>query len=49
MTRAGAPDWAAARTGWTPSGRSCMPPGLEVVLSSDDHNYERFAPQDPQG
>jgi len=23
--------------------------GVEVVLSSDDHNYERFAPQDPQG
>lgn len=23
--------------------------GVEVVISSDDHNYERFAPQDPQG
>ena len=23
--------------------------GAEVVLSGDDHDYERFAPQDPQG
>lgn len=23
--------------------------GADIVLSGDDHNYERFAPQDPQG
>jgi hypothetical protein len=23
--------------------------GVEVVLSGDDHNYQRFAPQDPNG
>ena len=48
--RAGAPaPCTAATRRWPRTSRSSTTNGAELVLSGDDHLYERFAPQDPQG
>ena len=48
--RASAPGASTATTRpWPRSGRPSTPPVADVVVNGHDHDYERFAPQDPDG
>ena len=37
------------KTNMTPTWDALYAAGADVVISAHDHDYERFAPQDPQG
>ena len=47
-TRATAPGTTAATRSCSPSGRRSTTRGADIVLSGHGHDYERFAPLDPQ-
>jgi acid phosphatase type 7 len=42
-------DAAQIKTNMTPTWDALYAAGADVVISAHDHDYERFAPQDPEG